>query len=78
MEPGLLELCRPALPQSQALAANVINEIAYPAGISPLIVVPGDYLDAIACHHSGHGSVHYRGTSITFKVGGNEFVFLES
>src|SRR5438552_10586542 len=43
---------------SQALTGNVVDQVADAAGVSPLIVVPGDDLDAVAPDHQGHGRIH--------------------
>ena len=38
------------------LRAHVVDQVAYAAGVSPLVVVPGDHLHAIAADHQRHSA----------------------
>ena len=40
----------------QALTGDVVDQVAHAAGVSPLVVVPGDHLDAVAADHHGQGA----------------------
>src|SRR5262249_22558097 len=48
---ALPRLRRPAL---QTFAADVVDQVANPARVSPLVVVPRDDLDAGPADHQGH------------------------
>src|SRR4030088_3052584 len=62
----------------ESFAGDVIVQVADTARISPLIVIPRDYFDTIACNYSCHGSVNNRGTGITAVVNGDQFLRLVS
>ena len=60
----------------QPFRSNVSNHVADAARVSPLVVVPGDHLDAIAGDHAGHGRIHNGGARIAAEVNGDQLVFL--
>src|SRR6266849_5586302 len=61
----------------QALGCHQVDQIADTAGVAPLVVIPRDHLDAVAADHQGHGRVDDGGAGIPFKIGRDQFVFLE-
>src|SRR6185312_1781052 len=52
----------------ETLLCQEMNQIAYAAGITPLVVVPGDDFHAVSGHHAGEGSVHNGGTLVAAVV----------
>src|ERR1700681_3666449 len=61
----------------QAFGRHQVDQIADTAGVSPLVVIPRDHLDAIAGDYQGHGRVDDGGAGIPFEIGRNQFVLLE-
>src|SRR5206468_1668246 len=53
----------------QALACQVVDQVAHAAGVSPLIVIPGDHLDAVAANHQGHVRIYDRGARVALEIG---------
>src|ERR1700733_8041588 len=62
----------------QALTGDVVNQVANAAGIPPLVVVPGDHLDAIAADHQRHRRIHDRRRRVAFKVQREKFNLFEN
>ena len=58
----------------QALARDVVDQVAHAAGVSPLVVVPRDHLHAVATDHHGAGRVHDRRERVALEVGRHQFV----
>src|SRR6185437_9495747 len=52
----------------ETLLRQELDQIAYSAGVTPLIVVPGDHLHAVSRHHAGEGSVNDGGTLVAAVV----------
>src|SRR6267142_120889 len=50
---------------SEAFLAHEGDHVAHAAGVSPLVVVPGDHLYAISGDNTGHGSVDDRRARVT-------------
>src|SRR5262249_43969202 len=61
---------------SETLATDVVNQVANAAGVSPFVVIPGNYFDAVASDHARHLPVHDGGTRVTAEVCGNELLLL--
>src|ERR1019366_6195048 len=61
----------------QAFGRHQVDQIADTAGVSPLVVIPGDHLDAVATDDQGHVRVDDRGAGVPFEIGRDQFVFLE-
>src|SRR5262249_54332391 len=62
----------------QAFATQVVDQVADAAGVSPLVVVPGDDFDAVAADYHGRRRIDDRGASVAFEIGGDEFMLLET
>src|SRR5213075_3082092 len=45
---------------SETLGCHIVDQVAHAAGVSPLIVVPGDYLHAVAADHQGRRRIYDR------------------
>ena len=52
----------------QSLSGYVLDEIAHPAGISPLVVVPRKYLDHVAADHFRVLGIDNRRIGVAFEV----------
>src|ERR1700674_2928709 len=61
----------------QAFGRHQVDQIADAAGVSPLVVIPRDNLDAVAADYQRHGSVNDGGAGVPFKIGRDQFVLLE-
>jgi hypothetical protein len=44
----------------QAFLADVIDQVTNATGVTPLVVVPRNYLDQGSTHHESHGRIHNR------------------
>src|SRR5208282_5492771 len=62
----------------QSFGRHQVDQIADTAGVSPLVVIPGDHLDAVAADHQGHGRVDDGGAGVSFEIGRDQFAFLEA
>src|ERR1700676_1728309 len=54
--------------RSQAFLVHEMNQVAHAAGVSPLIVVPGDDFHAIAADHARERRVHNGGTIVATVI----------
>src|SRR6202521_783098 len=61
----------------QAFGRHQVDQIADAAGVSPLVVIPRDNLDAVAADYQRHGRVDDGGAGVPFKIGRDQFVLLE-
>src|ERR1019366_8722892 len=61
----------------QSFGRHQVDQIADTAGVSPLVVIPGDHLDAVAADDQGHVRVDDGGAGVSFEIGRNQFVLLE-
>src|SRR5258708_24870125 len=61
----------------QAFGRHQVDQIADTAGVSPLVVIPRDHLDAIATDYQGHGRVDDGGAGVAFEIGRDQFVLLD-
>src|SRR6478672_4507274 len=52
--------------------AHEVNEVAHPARVAPLVVVPGNDFDQLACDHARHGRVHDGRARISAEVYGDQ------
>src|SRR5580704_11788186 len=55
--------------------SHEFDEIAATAGIPPLVVVPGQNLDAAVADDFGVAGIDDRGVRVAFEIGGDEFFF---
>src|SRR6185437_16076201 len=61
----------------RASAGQARQEVAHPAGVAPLVVVPGDDLDAPAADDAGQFGIDDRGTLVTAEIGGHQLLVLD-
>src|SRR5450755_2116756 len=57
----------------QSLGRHQIYQVADTAGVSPLVVIPGDQFHAVAADYKGHGRVDDRGPGVALEIGGDQF-----
>src|SRR5438477_8675003 len=63
-------------PCLQAFRAEELDQVADAAGIPPLIVVPGDHLNAVASDDARHGRVDDGGIRIALEIRRHQFLRL--
>src|ERR1039457_2862870 len=56
----------------QALGSEELDEIAHTAGITPLVVVPRNHLDAFAADDAGHVGIDDGGALVALEIAGNQ------
>src|ERR1017187_7029571 len=56
----------------QTLRNEELDEIAHTAGVSPLVVVPRDHLDAVSADHAGHIGINDGGTLVALEIAGDQ------
>src|SRR4029077_6211810 len=53
---------------------HVVRQIDHPAGVAPLVVVPGEHLDDALADAHGRGKVDDRGVAVVEEVGRNQLL----
>src|SRR5581483_7159141 len=62
----------------QALARDVVDQVAHAVGVSPLIVIPGDHLHAVAADHHGPRRIDNRRAWVALEIRRHQFMLLVS
>src|SRR5262249_28274566 len=62
------ELCHSIEPNLEALFGNKVDQVAYAARVSPLVVIPGNHLHAVPVDHAREQRVNNRRAIVTFVV----------
>src|SRR5271170_6876363 len=62
----------------QPFLADVVDQVMHPTGVTPLVVVPRNYLDQGSAHHEGHGRIDNRGARVSSEVSRDQFVLFVS
>src|SRR4030095_13089273 len=73
--PGEVDLRDAELGQSELQrSGHVPDEVPHAAGVTPLVVVPGQDLHEVAVHHRGGGQIYDRRVGIAVEVHGHQFL----
>src|SRR5579884_1750437 len=60
--------------QKLEFARHELDQVAATAGVPPLVVVPGEHLDAAIAHDLRIAGVHNRRIGVAAEIGGNQFL----